>query len=239
MESRKSHRKSIRKRRRSIYQRHGSFPEPTTQRKSTVIITNLRRFFKRQKRAARIARIIVITAAVGAIIVELRAVPGIIRASRSEPVQQSEVLHIQETEPAAVQETETTEAPACRWTTDEGYIMAKMAMAEAEDQDTEGKALVILVILNRVEDEHFPDTIEDVISQRNAFSSYSNGRYDRVEPDEDCSAALSLVESGWDESQGATFFEADATDETWHAKHLRTLFTHGAHTFYKEEDNEP
>jgi hypothetical protein len=60
-----------------------------------------------------------------------------------------------------------------------------------------------------------------------------------VEPDEDCSAALSLVESGWDESQGATFFEADATDETWHAKHLRTLFTHGAHTFYKEEDNEP
>jgi spore germination cell wall hydrolase CwlJ-like protein len=125
--------------------------------------------------------------------------------------------------------------PPAEWNEEERYAMARMAMAEAEGEDTEGKALVILVIKNRVEDEHFPDTVEDVISQRNAFSSYSNGRYDRVEPDEDCYAALSLVESGWDESQGATFFEADATADTWHAKHLQMLYVHGAHTFYKEK----
>ena len=41
--------------------------------------------------------------------------------------------------------------------------LAKLAMAEAEGEDTEGKALVILVVLNRVQSEGFPDTVEDVI----------------------------------------------------------------------------
>ena len=38
-------------------------------------------------------------------------------------------------------------------------------MAEAEGEDTEGKALVILVVLNRVRSEGFPDTVEDVIME--------------------------------------------------------------------------
>ena len=33
---------------------------------------------------------------------------------------------------------------------------------------------------------------------------YGNGN---LEPDEDCVAALELIESGWNESQGALFFE--------------------------------
>jgi N-acetylmuramoyl-L-alanine amidase len=249
MESRKSRRRDI-KRRRSVNRRHG-FPEPTTQRKSTFIITKQRRFFKRQKKCPKIVPVLVLLFGIGTIFADIRILPGIIRAARSEQVQQSDtqatedteqteqIAQVEQPEPAAaVPDTEDTETPACRWTTYEGYIMARMAMAEAEDQDTEGKALVILVILNRVEDEHFPDTIEGVIEQKNAFSSYTNGRYDRVEPDDDCSAALSLVASGWDESEGATFFEAGATDDTWHARNLQTLFTHGAHTFYREKEEE-
>lgn len=33
---------------------------------------------------------------------------------------------------------------------EESYLLAKIAMAEAESEDTEGKALVMLVVLNRV-----------------------------------------------------------------------------------------
>lgn len=49
--------------------------------------------------------------------------------------------------------TEPTTAPQrgrdLGWSASEEYIAARMAMAEAEGEDTEGKALVILVIYNR------------------------------------------------------------------------------------------
>lgn len=138
-------------------------------------------------------------------------------------------------------EEQTTEASLIKsmdWDAEESYILAKMAMAEAESEDTEGKALVILVILNRVWADQFPDTILGVISQKNAFTSYSNGRYDRVEPDADCWAALELVESHWDESQGALYFERTpaAGESTWHSRNLEKLFIHGNHTFYREKE---
>lgn len=50
--------------------------------------------------------------------------------------------------------------------------LAKIAMAEAEGEDTEGKAQVILVVLNRVWSNDFPDTIEGVITEKNQFTAY-------------------------------------------------------------------
>ena len=121
------------------------------------------------------------------------------------------------------------------WDADDAYMLEKIAMAEAEGEDTEGKALVILVVLNRVWSDEFPDTIEGVITQTDAFTSYENGRYDRVEPSEDCHDALELVQvKHWDESEGATYFERTSTEETWHNQTLKKLFTHGNHTFYTE-----
>ena len=116
---------------------------------------------------------------------------------------------------------------------DENYMLAKIAMAEAEGEDTEGKALVMRVVLNRVESQNFPDSIEGVIFQKNQFSPIRNGRYDSVEPDEDCYRALELVQGGWDESLGATYFESKS-NSTWHSEHLEFLFRHGKHYFYKE-----
>lgn len=122
------------------------------------------------------------------------------------------------------------------WDTDEAYMLAKISMAEAEGEDTEGKALVILVVLNRVWSDEFPDTIEEVITQKKQFAAYENGRYDRVEPNEDCYRALELVQvSHWNESQNATYFERTTDEETWHNSNLKKLFTHGNHTFFIEE----
>ena len=68
----------------------------------------------------------------------------------------------------------------------EDYLLAQIAMAEAEGEDTEGKALVMLVVLNRVKADGFPDSVEDVIYQAGQFSPVASGRFDRVEPDADC-----------------------------------------------------
>lgn len=68
---------------------------------------------------------------------------------------------------------------------DELRLLALVTMAEAEGECEEGKRLVIDTILNRVESEHFPDTITDVIYQKNQFTSMWNGRVDRCRVDED------------------------------------------------------
>ena len=116
---------------------------------------------------------------------------------------------------------------------DDSYLLAKIAMAEAEGEDVEGKALVILVVLNRVWTDEFPGTIHDVIYQKNQFSPIANGRFDRVEPDDECYEALEMVMSGWDESDGALYFESEKSADNWHSRHLEYLFTHGGHRFYK------
>lgn len=119
------------------------------------------------------------------------------------------------------------------WDADDAYLLAKIAMAEAEGEGTETKALVICVVLNRVWSDEFPGTISEVIFEDNQFSPVSNGRWDRVEPNEDCWKALAMVEDGWDESQGATYFELTRDYTTWHSSTLEKLFESGKTSFYK------
>ncbi len=117
----------------------------------------------------------------------------------------------------------------------EKYLLEKLAMAEAEGEDTEGKALVILVVMNRIKDSSFPDTVEDVIYEDRQFSPVASGKFDESVPDEDCQAALDMVLGGWDRSRGALYFESKSKS-TWHRDNLEKLFVHGKHTFYTERD---
>lgn len=121
------------------------------------------------------------------------------------------------------------------WEAEDRYLLAKIAMAESEGESTEGKALVILVVLNRVWSDNFPNSIEEVIYQDKQFSPVANGRFDSVEPDQDCWDALLMVEQGWDESQGALYFESESSS-TWHREHLQFLFQHGDHMFYTDKE---
>ena len=64
-------------------------------------------------------------------------------------------------------------------------MLAVCVEAEAGNQPLIGRRMVADVILNRVDDPDWPDTIEGVITQRYQFSSYWDGGMDRVyEPDE-------------------------------------------------------
>lgn len=122
------------------------------------------------------------------------------------------------------------------WDSEDAELLCKIAMAEAGNQDTEGKALVMLVVLNRAwGDNEFPDTIRDVIYQPRQFSPVLEGKFEDVVPDKDCWEALELVETGWDESQGALYFESKS-DSTWHEDNLKFLFKHGDHYFYTERN---
>ncbi|MDM5226021.1 cell wall hydrolase [Cytobacillus sp. NJ13] len=58
---------------------------------------------------------------------------------------------------------------------EEKKLLARLVQAEAEGEPFEGKVAVADVVLNRVEHEQFPDTVKDVIYQKNAFEPVQNG----------------------------------------------------------------
>lgn len=64
-------------------------------------------------------------------------------------------------------------------TQEEIELLALCVMAEAEGECEYGQRLVIDVVLNRVDDPHFPDTIYDVIYQKNQFAGMYGDRITR------------------------------------------------------------
>ncbi len=126
---------------------------------------------------------------------------------------------------------------------EEDYInLLRIVEAEASGEDETGKLLVANVILNRVKDDSFPDTITEVIFQKNKkvaqFSPVSNGRFWKVEISEETVSAVNRALNGEDVSQGALYFAArkyaDADNMRWFDESLEYLFTHGGHEFFAE-----
>lgn len=66
--------------------------------------------------------------------------------------------------------------PESTATDEEIELICLVTMAEAGNQPEEGVRLVIDTILNRRDHEAFPDTVHDVLYQKNQFSTVSNGR---------------------------------------------------------------
>ena len=120
------------------------------------------------------------------------------------------------------------------WSAEESYLLARIAMAEAEGCNIQTKTLIIMCVLNRVQSDEFPNTIEEVIFQENQFSPIDNGRWDRVEPNEDCYEAVRIVmEAKYDYSGGATYFENCADEDNWHSRNLEFLYESEGIRFYK------
>ncbi|MDD3251798.1 MAG: cell wall hydrolase [Lachnospiraceae bacterium] len=204
-----------------------------------------RRRLERRKRQLILASACTIMAGIAAFAIviltaraEVRKIPAEPIDTRPETPEKPIIIELS-FDPVAslpVEEPEPMHSASFTLTGEEEYLLLKIAMAEAEGEDTEGKALVILTVLNRMHSGQFPDTIAEVIFAPDAFTSCSNGRYFRVDPDDDCRVAMELVQSGWDQSQGAQYFERTpkAGCSTWHSRNLEKLFIHGNHTFYKE-----
>lgn len=119
--------------------------------------------------------------------------------------------------------------------------LLRIVQAEAGCEDTEGKMLVAGVVLNRVENESFPDTVTEVVMQKDGgiyqFSPVGNGSYYQVQISEDTKEAVERVLEGEDLTQGALYFAARkyVSDEkmAWFDTHLCRLFEHGGHEFFR------
>lgn len=132
-------------------------------------------------------------------------------------------------------ETETTAPPAepvVILTEEEKTMLLKIGMAELGQGDcTECIALVMRTVLNRVEAGRFGRGIYGVLHAPEQFTPVMNGTYAAAEPNERCQEALNMVICGWDESQGALYYEF-CKGESWHSKNLHLLFQHCDTRFY-------
>lgn len=120
------------------------------------------------------------------------------------------------------------------WNNKDSDILLRIAMAEAEGEGTEGKALVMKVVLNRVEDREFPNSVEGVVFQPGQFEPVlDDGRYWNVEPDAECYKALYMVQcENWDDTEGALYFCRTGSSH-WMENNTEYLFTMGNHSFYR------
>lgn len=137
------------------------------------------------------------------------------------------VVELKEFDCVETQETKTAE----RFTEKEKYMLAKIAMAEAEGCSIKAKELVIHTVLSRIESDRFPNTVEEVIFQKNQFTPISDGRWNKVEPNEECWQALENVLSS-SESKDILFFESCKGD-SWHNKNLKLVCEEDGMRFYK------
>ena len=137
--------------------------------------------------------------------------------------------HMMEKEPGSCLSDEDMEA------------LLRIVEAEAGCEDEEGKLLVANVVLNRVNHKSFPDTVTEVILQKEngvtQFSPVANGRYYRVEVSEETISAVGRALTGEDISEGALYFAArkyaDSDKMKWFDENLTFLFSHGGHEFFK------
>ena len=118
--------------------------------------------------------------------------------------------------------------------------LLRLVEAEASGEDIKGKLLVANVVLNRVKSGVFPDTIKEVIYQRQngraQFSPVATGKIDRVAVSEETVEAVERALCGEDESAGALYFVApayaDAGNHQWFRDNLTLLFSYEGHEFY-------
>ncbi len=122
-------------------------------------------------------------------------------------------------------------------------MLERIVEAEATGEDLVGRILVANVVLNRIADDEFPDTVEEVIFQRSGdeyqFSPISDKRYWSVEISDKTKEAVKKALEGEDYSEGALYFMArkrtKKSSARWFDDNLEWLFRHGGHEFYKNK----
>jgi len=84
-------------------------------------------------------------------------------------------------------------------------LLARVVSAEARGEPYEGQVAVAAVVLNRVRDARFPNTVAGVVYQAHAFESVTNGTI-YAAPTASAVRAAEDALNGWDPTGGALFF---------------------------------
>lgn len=115
-------------------------------------------------------------------------------------------------------------------TQEELELLSRVIHAEARGENFEGQVAVGAVVLNRMKDSRFPNTLSGVVYQSGAFTAV-NDKQIHLNPNEQSFKAAEAAFSGLDPSNGAIFYYNPriATDQ-W-IKSRTIIKSIGNHTF--------
>lgn len=115
---------------------------------------------------------------------------------------------------------------------DEIMLLSKLVAGEARGESYEGQVAVAAVVINRVKDSRFPDSLEEVIYQKNAFSVVKNGTI-YTEPTSSTYRAAQEALYGNDPTNNAIYFwNPDISTCSW-INTLEPYLRIGNHVFAK------
>ena len=137
--------------------------------------------------------------------------------------------NVETIEEGKLEKDSSAAGPINEFTYEEAQLLLRVAQAEAGNQGVDGMWLVMSVVLNRVADEDWPDTIREVIYQTSQFSSVSDGHFDAAEISPEAHEALAKIETG-DVAPEIIGFET--VDSTVNDKYFDQAFVHKDHKFY-------
>ena len=113
-------------------------------------------------------------------------------------------------------------------------LMARAINGEARGEPYEGQVAVGAVILNRVKDSKFANSISGVIYQPGAFTAVSDGQINQpIKEGTTVYKAAQDAKNGWDPTGGCIYYfnPQTATNKwIWSRPHVKTI---GKHRFCK------
>lgn len=94
-------------------------------------------------------------------------------------------------------------------------LLSHLVYAEARGESYTGQVAVAAVVLNRVKNSSFPNTVAGVIYQSGAFSVVSDGQIN-LSPNQTAISAAQDAINGWDPTYGAIYyFNPNTATSNW------------------------
>ena len=131
-----------------------------------------------------------------------------------------------------VQEQEDKKEAVINLNDEEIMLLSKLVAGEARGESYEGQVAVAAVVINRVKDSRFPNSLEGVIYQKNAFSVVKDGSIN-MQPTESAYTAAQDALYGNDPTNNAIYFwNPDISTCSW-INTLNPYLRIGNHVFAK------
>lgn len=118
-------------------------------------------------------------------------------------------------------------------TQEEALMLMKLAQCEAGGC-VSSQYHEMMVVVNRLKSDSFPNNIKDVIYQDGQFSVVNEGKFAKAQPTVASHLALAMVERGIDWSEGAVWVESSSnSSDSWHRQNKEFLYELYGQRYYK------
>ncbi|MED3623487.1 cell wall hydrolase [Neobacillus thermocopriae] len=151
------------------------------------------------------------------------------------PIQNLDLIYAGEMVHTIKSEASPSNAPEIKvgYSKREIDLLARLVRAEAEIEPFRGKIAVACVVLNRVASPKFPDTIKEVIYQKNQFQPVMNGKINQPADQESIQAVHEAInEHRYLAADSLYFYNPDIATSRWLDSRATTLVI-GNHVFKK------